>query len=243
MSDYIYQVSPYHQQLIKNAISICNSLNVPIAGNFTFEYFDDRRAVGLCNPETKTIYINERLSEKDFIETAIHELLHTIDNKSYSAHRGIWKKWANFISQNSDYFINDNYGAETVAIYPPNTVLPQMTKSDRHRYIQKVLKSNRFSLDDLLSFLPYADKADTGTIIEIILLNYPLKNLKLQILLKNSIQSDSVLSCRLAHDYCKERFAKTINTPESRYLFDFLFSADNFMKVSAHTNEILKRLG
>ncbi len=203
--------------------------------------------MGLCDTEIKTIYIDERLSEKDFIETAIHELLHTIDNKSYSAHRGIWKKWANFISQNSDYFINDNYGAETVAIYPPNTVLPQMTRRSRHQHIKNYLEAKQLSLDTLTSFIPYADKSDTRDIIETILLNFPInleREWQIYLILESTIRKDPILFDKLSCEYCKERFSKTIKTPESRYIFDFIFAnTDNYIMVSAHTNEILKRLG
>ena len=240
MRDYIYNVSEYHQKLIKESIDICNSLNVPVADAIKFEYMKGGCCAGLCYVDTKTICIAKWLPERDFIETVIHELLHTIDNKSYSSHRGIWKRWANYISENSDYFINDRYEAERFLPYPPNPMLQKMTKNNRHQYIEKYLGNNRFSPETLESFIPYADKSDTRSIVETLLLNFPL-DIELMQYLKKSIRADAALFESVACDYCNEHFAKTVFTPESRYLFDMIFaSTAKYITVSEHTNRILK---
>ena len=240
-SNYACYVSQYHKKLIKKALDVCNLLKVPISVGYTFKYKPRHiKSIAFCDIDTNTIFIDARLSERDFIETIIHELLHTIDNKNFSSHKGIWKKWANVITQNSEYFINEKYGSEIIVSYPVNSLLPEMSVEERHLHIKKYLDTNNFSIDKLISFIPYASKADTRNIIYAILLNFQIDN-KLYLVLANSIRNDTDLFKQVAADYCKECFSKTIKTPESRYLFDMIFSlTDVYILVSEHTNQVLK---
>ena len=237
---YNYNVSPYHRRLIEKAIAVCKDLRVPIADSVTFNYCHGKGYIGQYLNETKIIEIDDRLIEKQFIETAIHELLHTIDNKKYSPHNGPWKKWAKHISDNSDYSIAVRYyGWFNNLTVLQNKKLQEKSKNERHCFIQDYLQNGTLSLEILSSFFPLANKKDTRELVDTVLLNYPF-NFDILSLVEDSVRSDKELARQIVENYCSGRYEKTISTYESRVLFDSMFSlTDYYMSVYEYSNKAI----
>ena len=82
------------------------------------------------NVEIKKILLNADLNDKYIIiETAMHELLHTIDNEGFACHKGPWEKWANYISSVTCYRITQ-YNEPR-----PDCVLKYLTPVERKKYM------------------------------------------------------------------------------------------------------------
>ena len=242
MYSYNHNVSPYHRKLIEKAIFICNKLNVPISDSLTLGYCHGCSYVGQCRNDTKTIVIDDRLQERAFIETTIHELLHTIDNKKSTPHNGSWKKWAKYISDNTDYYVTaQSFGAlSIIQTIPQNKEMQEKTDNKRHKCIKEYLHMGQFSLETLLSYLPLANKSDTREIIKTVLQNFKF-DLILAQFVKDPIRADKHLMDQVVQNYCAGKYENTILTPESRVAFDSLFvSTDKYITVSAHTNHALE---
>ncbi|MBO4327512.1 MAG: hypothetical protein J5950_09605 [Clostridia bacterium] len=113
---YGYSVSDHHKELINQAIKILNDLNAPISRNVLFRYMKEGSysTYGMCFDEKNSkkneydykVTLNSHLiNDEDFINTVVHELLHTIDNGGVSSHKGDWAKWARIVSNNTKYHI------------------------------------------------------------------------------------------------------------------------------------------
>ncbi len=110
---YVFLVSPKHKDLILRAIEILSSLGAPISDDVQFKYmrYPSFTLFGSCvknylKSNRYSIHLNSRIAyDDDFINTVIHELLHTIDNTGYSSHKGNWAKWADIVSNNTIYQI------------------------------------------------------------------------------------------------------------------------------------------
>ena len=103
---YKYNISHDHQLLVERALSILEQLNAPITDSAIFIYCHGLSRFGWCAKDKEyqfKIAVNENIRDDIFINTAIHELLHTIPNDNYSPHKGNWKYWANIVSNNTPY--------------------------------------------------------------------------------------------------------------------------------------------
>ena len=112
MPNYLFdeKIDNHHKELILEAIRILNELNAPITDECYFAYNNGASRYGYCEKSKKhkyTIHLNEAILEEDaFINTAIHELLHTVPEVSRcSAHKGRWAKWAKIVSEKTKYKI------------------------------------------------------------------------------------------------------------------------------------------
>lgn len=117
---------------IFECIEYVKLLNIPISNEIYFKHSLNYREAGWCDTEedsTKaecTIGISIHLSfyedyEIDFKETCIHELLHTIPNRSKNPHKGSWEKYAKLINSLYDprnsihkYYITERYYKNTL---------------------------------------------------------------------------------------------------------------------------------
>ncbi len=113
---YEYQVNDHHKELINKAVTILNDLGAPISTSVLFKYMREsaRYCYGICGSEKLkpkydhdyVITLNKRIIyDDDFINTVIHELLHTIYDKKQSSHKGEWEKWAQIVSTKTKYQI------------------------------------------------------------------------------------------------------------------------------------------
>ena len=105
---FVYKISDKDRIRFEQAISILNHLKAPITDEAIIVYTHSR-SFGLCMKDRDhkfKIYINKGIiGDEKFVNTAIHELLHTIDNTGYKMHSGNWKKWANIVSSKTQYKI------------------------------------------------------------------------------------------------------------------------------------------
>ncbi|MCR4660490.1 MAG: hypothetical protein K5765_00640 [Clostridia bacterium] len=112
---FIYKIGDKDRALFEKALFILNELNAPITDEAVVVYCHGFSRFGVCYDDMKykfKIAINEQIiDDEKFINTAIHELLHTIDNNGYTCHRGNWKNWADIVSSKTKYKItvSDNY--------------------------------------------------------------------------------------------------------------------------------------
>ena len=119
MEKYIFSryLSKEEKKWILECIDYVHALNIPISNNIYFKHCKNFKEIGWCETgeDSKkaectialSIYLNihPESYEIDFKETCIHELLHTINNKSKDPHKGSWGKYAKLI--NSLYKFDD----------------------------------------------------------------------------------------------------------------------------------------
>ena len=113
---------------IIESIEYVKSLNIPISKNIYFKYCWNFVESGWCETEEDSVkaeytialsvYLNYYPDsfEHDFKEVCIHELLHTIKNRSKDPHKGSWLKYAKKVNSHNDsndlkhyYWITPNF--------------------------------------------------------------------------------------------------------------------------------------
>ena len=102
------------KDILLYAINILDELNIPISHSIEFKYTNATGIFGSCiklnNKETDyRIILSKPLlkTEDDYINTTIHELLHTINFSD--GHKGQWKYYANIVNKNTKYYISREY--------------------------------------------------------------------------------------------------------------------------------------
>ena len=127
---YIFSksLSKEEKKWILECIDYIKKLNIPISNNIYFKHIRSLEEIGWCNTKEDSkkaectiglsIYLNlhPESYEIDFKEVCIHELLHTIKNKSKNPHKGKWKKYADMINKlhdedgdNHNYYIMEKF--------------------------------------------------------------------------------------------------------------------------------------
>lgn len=112
---YYKNISDEDKALILEGIRVLNDLNVPISEEAIFVYCHGSSRFGWCGKDKEykfRIAINEDIkNDEKKINTIIHELLHTIPNETYTMHGGNWKKYADYVSNNTNFKItvSDKY--------------------------------------------------------------------------------------------------------------------------------------
>lgn len=127
---YIFSrgLSKEEKKWILECIDYVKGLNIPISNNIYFKHCRCFDEIGWCETEEDSkkaectialsIYLNlhPETFETDFKEVCIHELLHTIKNKSKNPHKGQWKKYADMINslhesdpEKHKYYIMENF--------------------------------------------------------------------------------------------------------------------------------------
>ena len=108
---YSFNVSIKAERLIRKCLNIIKSLNLPIASTIRFIDITGNNTYGCCIYNGKkdffeyTIGINKFIiSDKDYEDAVIHELIHTIKccNK---AHNDEWNKYAADVRMKSNYLL------------------------------------------------------------------------------------------------------------------------------------------
>ena len=121
-------LSKEEKKWVLECIDYVKSLNIPISNNIYFKHCRCLNEIGWCETEEDSkkadctialsIYLNlhPESFETDFKEVCIHELLHTIKNRTKNPHKGQWKKYALMInsfhesdSENHKYYIMENF--------------------------------------------------------------------------------------------------------------------------------------
>lgn len=111
------KTDPVINQMLQECIALMNELGVPISRNIapevtltkSFSYYGRCCLKGSLKKYTDYdfyIEISGHIlgnTEKSIRNTLIHELLHTVPG-GYD-HRGVWKKWANYVNSKTDYHI------------------------------------------------------------------------------------------------------------------------------------------
>ena len=128
-------LSKDERKWILECISYLQKLNIPISNNIYFKHCRCYDEIGWCETEEDSvkadctialsIYLNLHPDsfEIDFKEVCIHELLHTIKNKSKNPHKGTWGKYAKMINDlhgldsiNHPYFILEKFWKNNLRI-------------------------------------------------------------------------------------------------------------------------------
>ena len=103
-------LSKEEKKWILECIDYVHALNIPISNNIYFKHCKNFKEIGWCETEegskkaectiALSIYLNihPESYEIDFKETCIHELLHTINNKSKDPHKGSWGSTLNSLT-------------------------------------------------------------------------------------------------------------------------------------------------
>ncbi len=120
------EVSPRVKELIAECVADLVEHKVPISLSVEFRACKGATRNGYCSIRLKPtpnknrakycIYINQDLlEERDIKSVIVHELLHTIDNQGATAHRGEWRRWADYVNCNMGYSItvSANYKRST----------------------------------------------------------------------------------------------------------------------------------
>lgn len=105
---YIFEVSAKLERIINKCLKLLQKLNLPISNSIKFIEFARSDSYGCCkiNNNDETVYeigINKFIiKDKDFEETVIHELLHTIEecglthNERYEKYVSLIRKYTNY---------------------------------------------------------------------------------------------------------------------------------------------------
>lgn len=111
------KTDPVINQMLQECIALMDELGVPISKNIApevtltkaFSYYGRCCPKGSFKKYTEYDFYIEISAhtlgntEKSIRNTLIHELLHTIPGDT--GHRGVWKKWANYVNSKTDYHI------------------------------------------------------------------------------------------------------------------------------------------
>lgn len=111
------ETDPVINQMFQECIVLMDELGVPISKNIApevtltkaFSYFGRCCSKGSLKKYTEYDFYIEvsghilGTTEKSIRNILIHELLHTIPGNT--GHRGVWKKWANYVNSKTDYHI------------------------------------------------------------------------------------------------------------------------------------------
>ena len=235
MNGYAFKISNEHEHLVKQAINILSRLNVPISANCTFEYYSSYRSLGQCMKEGSDNYlikISDKFLNNDdcIINTAIHELLHTIPNNTKDSHRGIWKKWADYVSRNSNYIIAKNNEYDTW----PNCSIKGMNNIEKNKYLNERIKEHNLEIKEIFDFWPYLDNNQ-----EIMLMDYIVKN----VAITHQVEHQFFNHFRkhidvLANKYCSGCYDDYIE-PNEIINFEGLFSLTKYFNdVTLHSKQI-----
>ena len=121
-------LSKEERKWILECINYLESLNIPISKSIYFKHCRCYDEIGWCETEEDSIkadctialsiYLNiyPESFETDFKEVCLHELLHTIKNRSSNPHKGAWGKYAKKIndlhvidSKKHPYYISEKF--------------------------------------------------------------------------------------------------------------------------------------
>ena len=128
-------LSKDEKKWILECIEYVKSIDIPISNDIYFKHCRDFEEIGWCETEgdskkaectiALSIYLNiyPESFETDFKEVCIHELLHTIKNRSKNPHGGSWNKYAKLIndlhvvdSGKHPYYISENFWKNNLRI-------------------------------------------------------------------------------------------------------------------------------
>ena len=128
-------LSEDEKRWILECIGYVKSIGIPISNDIYFKHCRDFKEIGWCETEDDSkkaectialsIYLNihPESFEMDFKEVCIHELLHTIKNKSKDPHKCSWGKYAKIIndlhvldSENHPYYIQEKFWKNNLRI-------------------------------------------------------------------------------------------------------------------------------
>ena len=127
--NYKFMMKKHHEDLIWECVELLQKLNIRFSKSIRFGYLvDNISKLGLCvatyyrSKGFFIIRINEAINnDKTFIETAIHELLHTITDSDGELlclnHRGPWKEVAEFVSKNTPFEIKTSSKEQNILTF------------------------------------------------------------------------------------------------------------------------------
>lgn len=111
---YLYDVSFKAEKIIRKCLKVIEGLNLPISNSIRFIEIKGSDNYGSCVYNgTKsfceyTVGINKYIiNEKDYEDTVIHELIHTI-NGCNKTHNNIWNKYAEDVRRRTNYSLFAN---------------------------------------------------------------------------------------------------------------------------------------
>lgn len=148
---YIFSrgLSKDEKKWILESIEYLKSLNIPISKNIYFKHCWNFVESGWCETEEDSVkaectialsvYLNYYPDsfEHDFKEVCIHELLHTIKNRSKDPHKGSWLKYAKIVNAHNDSSDLKHYYWIT-----PNFLMNHLRRAKKDRYSSN--KNDRF---------------------------------------------------------------------------------------------------
>ena len=111
MAKYIFNFDQRFKEKVQYCLQKLNDLGVPISQSIYFAFNKGFSYYGRTHFGKKIkekydcdyyITLNKFLiTDKDIMNTAVHELLHTV--KGGMTHGGEWKKWKLFVNKNSEF--------------------------------------------------------------------------------------------------------------------------------------------
>ena len=160
--NYFFNTDEKTKQLIIDCLDELADLGVPVSKSVYFRLGEGTNLWGCCylGKSTKkysaydyVVSINKNLVEKkDIKATIIHELLHTIDIDCW--HKGLWKKWADYITENSNYTITVQAPYCIDERVETNGFLKKISVNQQKEYIDIIVKSDKFD-ENKIVFLSY----------------------------------------------------------------------------------------
>lgn len=161
--NYFFNTDEKTKQLIIDCLDELADLGVPVSKSVYFRQGNGTRLWGCCylGKSTKrysaydyVVSINKNLFEaKDIKTTVIHELLHTIDINCW--HKGLWKKWADYITENSNYTITVKAPYCIGERVETNSFFKKLSANQQKEYIDDIVKVDKLDENKIRDILPY----------------------------------------------------------------------------------------
>lgn len=242
------------KRCINEAIKVVIDLEIPVSKNIEFIFGRLASNHGYCRTLSKDMYLikihKDIVDEYDLTCLIIHEILHTVDNKKYTCHRGYWLKYAKYVSKRTKYVIRHYQYLELNEKWEFG--LSELMPEDRSNYIANWLEkigkdSSLLKKDELNEIMNFASDSEIYTILHTLFTmewNWGNMRHKCDVLECISGFLCGDVDCEIRKKICKEYLNDEYLIPKRTayeiWCFEAMFSLTNeFRPVIEHSEKVL----
>ncbi len=242
------------KRCINEAIKVVTDLDIPVSKNIEFIFWRLASNHGYCRTLSKDKYLikihKDIVDEYELICTIIHEILHTVENKKYTWHRGYWLKYAKYVSERTKYIIRCCVHLELNEKWELG--LSELTHEDRSNYIANWLKkiskdSSLLKKDELNEIMNFASDSEIYTILHTLFtMEWDWGDMHHKCGALENISSflcrdvDCEIRKRICKEYLNDEYLIPKRTAYEIWRFEAMFSLTNeFRPVIEHSEKVL----